>query len=111
MEMSTLIRLSMRVLPGKNQHTHDTDKSVADVASHEHLAGSILDHAHAATGRREIDALDDANHQVGGNVHTHVSAGAKVDPKAHTHDGHKGDHGHPAPEADGAPAVAALPPY
>ena len=81
---------------GEDQHVHDMDKSVADVASHKHPAGSILDHAHATDGRRGIDALNVTNHESDDNVHTHVSAGGRVDPKAHTHSGHNRDHGHAA---------------
>ena len=78
---------------GENQHTHDTDKSVAGVTSHKHPAGSILDHAHATDGRRGIGALSTTDHEAPANVHTHASSG-RVDPKTHTHSGHNGDHGH-----------------
>ena len=96
---------------GESQHTHDTDKSVADVATHTHPAGSIMDHAHATTGRRGIDALTAVAHddddEEDANVHTHVLVGGKVDLNAHTHSGHNRDHGHPAVAEN--PDVAALP--
>ena len=98
MEVSSMADAHGTADTGESQHTHDMDKSVADVASHTHPADSILDHAHDTDGRRGIATLSNADHgdpaDDATNVHTHVSAGGKVDPNAHTHSGHNGDHGH-----------------
>ena len=60
------------------------------------------------TGRRGIALTSRMMGAHNADVHTHVSVGGKVDLNAHTHDGHKGDHGHPAPANDGGPVVCWL---
>ena len=115
MEMSSLYigHCMTHDASGESQHTHDTDKSVADVASHNHPAGSIMDHAHATDGRRGIEGSDAAHGaaMIGcANVHTHVSAGGKVDAKATIRIvGIRETMDTRPPDAEGDPAVAALP--